>query len=446
VVWLLMFVTMKQFLLKNLREILSRRSRQIAHLSAEATHPMTTAWIGAQIGSLYAPDTPETQGRFVRVTKEGRVIYQTGLPVDGSFDPAKISIPKRSEAEDFRVEKAGAQQLIIRTTVAQTVAGPMLIEVGGTTSAINDAVGHTLTLLLIAAPVLILIAVGGAYALIGRALQPVVRLTRSAEEITLQNTDATLPIIHTGDEIETLSLGLNRMIKRIHDTVEYNRRFVADASHELKTPLAILRGELEHVINRNNLSAEARETLASNLEEVERLGKIVQGLFALSRLDCGESQTESVVFDLSKVVATTTEQMCLMAEDKSIDLRCSVPKPAPICGDSSRVKQVIVNLLDNAVKYTSAGGTVDVKTFADESHAFLEVSDNGIGIPSDALSHVFDRFYRVDKARSRDVGGAGLGLSIVKSICTTHSAEIYVESVLGKGTKFRIQFPLAKAS
>jgi signal transduction histidine kinase len=205
-----------------------------------------------------------------------------------------------------------------------------------------------------------------------------------------------------------------------------------------------LRGEIESVVTRNHLTPETRETLGSNLEEVERLGKIVDGLFSLSRLDAGEAHAETVRFNLSELAATTADQMCLLAEDKDITLRCETNEPVFVEGDRARLKQVIVNLVDNAIKYTPAGGIVRVRTYSAEKDAILEISDNGIGIPKDSVPLIFERFYRVDKARSRDQGSAGLGLSIVKSICHAHSGRVDVETREGCGSVFRVHLPLAR--
>ena len=371
-----------------------------------------------------------------------------------SFNPArpkmKASIrrcrPRKSRAEGFRVEGAERKQLLVKTLPITSAAGPLLIEVGAPLAPIYGAVNKVILALLLGAPILIIVAVIGARKLIGRALSPVVRMAGSAEDISLHNLNERLPTIGGGDELETLALALNRMISRIHDAVEQNRRFVADASHELRTPLAILRGELENVVTRNHISKETRDTLGSNLEEVERLGKIVEGLFALSRLDAGEAQSESINFDLAKLAVTTTEQMALLAEDKAISLVANPGEPVFVRGDSSRLKQVIVNLVDNAIKYTLPGGQVKVSVRAEDSQAVLEVKDNGIGIPKRDLPHIFERFYRVDKARSREQGGAGLGLSIVKSICAAHGAEVQAASEEKQGTTFTVRLPLATAA
>lgn len=434
-VWLLIFVAARQSLVQNLRDLLSRRARQIAHLAGQYSEP---AELEREIRQLYAPDSPEAQGRFARVSSPDGTLFVSGPPANGLFNPADI--PKPSDNE---IRSGFARHKPLQMIFAYATVGDLLVEVGGSTAPIKEDVSRMLLPLLLAAPVLLLLASGGAYLLIGRALQPVVRIARSAEEITLHKTDAALPVVQTGDEIEALALSLNRMIQRIQDAVENNRRFVADASHELKTPLAVMRGELEMLLRNDSLSPAARETLASNLEEVERLSRIVQGLTALSRLDAGEANAESVVFDLSRLAVTTADQMSLLAEDKGVKIR-SDAKPVSIAGDPARIKQVIVNLLDNAIKHSPAGGAIDLRVADEGGHALLQISDEGSGIPAEALPKIFERFYRVDKARSRDEGGAGLGLAIAKSICQAHGAEISAESPRRGGAVFKVRFSPAR--
>jgi len=179
------------------------------------------------------------------------------------------------------------------------------------------------------------------------------------------------------------------------------------------------------------------------LEETERLSRIVESLMAISRLDAGEAKVELAHFDLAELTSSTTEQMRLLAEDKNIALRCEAERRVRVEGDRARLKQVVVNLVDNAIKYTPAGGLVGVKVCACDGRATLEVNDNGVGIPPEALPHIFERFYRVDKTRSRQMGGAGLGLSIIKAIVTAHGGQVRVESVEGKGSRFLIELPAA---
>jgi len=170
----------------------------------------------------------------------------------------------------------------------------------------------------------------------------------------------------------------------------------------------------------------------------------VESLLALSKLDAGEASAERVRFDLAELVTTTAGQMSLLAEDKSIRVECDAARNVIVEGDRSRMKQVVVNLLDNAIKYTPIGGNVLLRIAREGDHAILEVVDNGVGIPADALPHMFKRFFRVDDSRSREQGGAGLGLSIVKSICAAQGAEVDVTSRPGGGSCFRVRQPLAR--
>jgi len=279
-----------------------------------------------------------------------------------------------------------------------------------------------------------------------RALHPVDTIIRAAERISSHNLSERLPVPNTRDELERLSLALNNMIRRLEESFQHNQRFLADASHELRTPLTILQAELEAMLARIRNDAELRDVAASALEELERLRNIVESLFAISRLDTGEAMNKSEQFDLGELVTSTADQMSLLAEDKRISIECDAPEPLIVQGDRARLKQVAVNLLDNAIKYTPEGGAINVRTSARQNRAVLEVADNGIGIPDEALPHVFERFYRVDKARSRHLGGAGLGLSIVKSICAAHSGRVDVQSKEGQGSRFTVELPLANVN
>jgi signal transduction histidine kinase len=232
------------------------------------------------------------------------------------------------------------------------------------------------------------------------------------------------------------------MLGRLRDSVQTSRRFLADASHELRTPLTVIKGELEELTRESRLTErDLHERVGSVLEEVARLEHLVSGLLVVSRLDAGETQGEWIEIDLAVLASNTAEHMRLMAEDRGIEIELSALERVVIRGDQSRLKQVIVNLLDNAIRFTPRGGTVSLRTASDDTGAVLEVWDTGIGIPPSSIPHVFDRFYRVDEGRSREDGGAGLGLSIVKSICSAHGAEIDVQSRLDWGSCFRVRFP-----
>jgi signal transduction histidine kinase len=277
---------------------------------------------------------------------------------------------------------------------------------------------------------------------VSRALRPVDRLSQTAEQMSLQNLTLRLPVARSGDALERLAISLNNMLGRLRDSVQTSRRFLADASHELRTPLTVIKGELQELTHESPLSqGQVRERVGSVLEEVARLEHLVSGLLVLSRLDAGETRKNWLSVDMAELASSTAEQMRLMAEDRGIEIRLAELRKTVILGDRAQLKQIVVNLLDNAIRFTPRGGSVALRTASDDSGAVFEISDTGIGIPPASIAHVFDRFFRVDAARSRDDGGAGLGLSIVRSICTAHGAEIDVQSMMNNGSCFRVRFP-----
>jgi heavy metal sensor kinase len=271
-------------------------------------------------------------------------------------------------------------------------------------------------------------------------------ITRRAEGITSSNLSERLPVIRTGDELERLSTALNRMIERLDEAFQHINRFSAAASHELRTPLTILQLELEGIAQNQRRDTALGDQIGSALEETHRMSRIVESLLAISRLDAGEVKMDKTRLDLGNLAASTADEMRLLAQEKSIRIRTHVAVGVPVEGDRTRLQQVIVNLIDNAIKYTQEGGVIDVSVSREGNTAVLEVSDDGPGIPTHALTHVFERFYRADKARSRANGGAGLGLSIVKAICTAHNADVKVSSREGRGSCFRVELPLLDMS
>ena len=194
----------------------------------------------------------------------------------------------------------------------------------------------------------------------------------------------------------------------------------------------------------SNLPAEIRDTIGSALEETHRLTKIVENLLAISRLEAGDARKQLERLDFAELARSTADQMQLLAEEKHIHLDCNGAEPVEVEADPARLKQIVVNLLDNAIKYTPESGKVSISVVKQDGRAVLEIEDTGIGISPDDLPHIFDRFYRADKARSREMGGTGLGLSIVRSICLAHDGQVKVQSTEGQGSMFHIELPLAR--
>jgi len=437
------FYGLEHYLRSNLRDSVGRRSMQVEQILIHAPADATNGEIVREIDTRVAP---EFNNRFVRVTRvPATPVYRSGPPANRSFDPSVLSatvpIPSARTAIPVTAIVAG-QHVMIRTTPVHTVSGNYLVELGVSIESVDLVLNRLLDLLALLLPVLIVCAAGGGYWLVDRALRPVDRLSQTAEQMSLQNLTLRLPVEPSGDALERLSISLNTMLGRLRDSVQTSRRFLADASHELRTPLTVIKGELQELTRESDLTkCDLHERVGSVLEEVARLEHLVSGLLVLSRLDAGETRGDWADVDLAELVSSTAEQMRLMAEDRGIGIEFAALRTTQVRGDRARLKQVIVNLLDNAIRFTAPGGTVTMRTESAETGGVVEIADTGIGIPPSAIPHVFDRFFRVDEARSREDGGAGLGLSIVKSICSVHGAEIEVESRVEYGSCFRVTFP-----
>lgn len=443
----LLYLDLRNFLENRLRETQARRARQVGTAFLVHVPQSGEPSVTGQIKDWYAP---ESNDRFIRITRaDGTLVYVSAAPKDGAFDPADVPIfPPPPATEASRTQKlSDGNTLLIASLKFKSAGNPdYFVEFGEPLDPVERMLNHLFLQLALGLPLAVGIITAGGYWLVHRALRPVERITQAAEQITQLNLSDRLPVANSGDELERLSLALNRMIARLDDAFQNSKRFAADASHDLRTPLTILRGELESLVEDPEQDAELRDRLAGLLEEAIHLSRIVEQLFTLTQLDSGESRSEWKRFDLAELARTTADQMSLLAEDKKIALLCAADQPVCVLGDRSRIKQVIVNLLDNAIKYTPAKGRVLVRVDAVNGHAVLEVEDTGIGIPPDALPHVFERFYRVDKTRSAEAQSAGLGLAIVKSICAAHGAEVAGFSVPNAGSRFTIKLPLQKTT
>ena len=403
-------------------------------------------WLADEIDEAYAP---EVNARFIRVFRDGAgVIYLSGTPKGGAFEPSAIPFPPAKVKEGSRRIRLqnGTQLLAYDMSFTTPDGGHFLVESGTPYRQIEVVLHGLLLTLAIYTPFVVFLAIAGGYWLMRRSLQPVDDITERAEGITSTNLSERLPIIRTGDELERLSSALNRMIGRLDEAFQHIHRFSADASHELRTPLTILQLELEAIVHNYPLGESLENHIGSALEETHRMSRIVESLLTISRLDAGEVKLDKLPLDLSELLGRTTSEMRVLAQDKSITLSTYLEPDILIEGDRTRLQQVFVNLIDNAIKYTQEGGTIHVTLHQNDSRIIAEVEDNGAGIPSIALPHVFERFYRADKARSRASGGTGLGLSIVKAICTAHNAEISVKSEEGCGSTFRVEFPAVSMS
>src|SRR2546425_523249 len=295
-------------------------------------------------------------------------------------------------------------------------------------------------------PLAVAIAGMGGYFLARRALAPVSRMLERARTITAERLGERLPVENPGDELGQLAAVFNDAFARLERSFEQLRRFTADASHELRTPLTAMRSVGEVGLREHRDAAAYREIIGSMLEETDRLGRLVEGLLTLSRADGGNVLLKREGVDLAELARDVVAHLGVLAEEKRLSLAVEASVPVPAWVDRLVIRQALINLVDNAIKYTPPGGSVRIVVRDGAPGPTIEVADTGSGIPPEHRDRVFDRFYRIDKARSRDLGGAGLGLAIARWAVEAHGGRIDLESVEGRGSTFRITLVHAEGS
>jgi len=292
-------------------------------------------------------------------------------------------------------------------------------------------------------PLLILFASLGGYWLSGRALAPVDEITRTARGIGVQNLSARLAVPRAHDELRRLSETLNEMLARIEASVKRLTQFTADASHDLRTPVALIRTSAELALRRPRGEAEYRETLTRILTASEETTHLIESLLILARADAGAASLRFAPTNALLHLEKAAEEASIFAAGKGVQFESALPGAAlPIVADGAALERLAIIVLENAVKYTPQGGRVEMRAHSEPHNLVIEVADTGIGVAEKDLPHIFERFYRADQARSREPGGSGLGLSIAQWIVESHGGRIEARSTLGQGSLFRICFPL----
>ena len=286
----------------------------------------------------------------------------------------------------------------------------------------------------------LVVGLAGGWLLAGRAISPIRDITRTAASISVSNLSRRINLSSPHNELGDLAAVLNAMFDRLDSAFQQQVRFTADASHELRTPLSVIHSQSELALTRDRAPDEYRGALEVCLRSARRMKSLVDSLLVLARADAGKLELSREPFDLRETVADCIEMVRPLACQRNIRIESDL-SPAPVVGDPFRVAQVVTNLLTNAIHYNHEGGTIDVKVSADTSGVCLIVSDTGPGIPIEDQPHVFERFYRVDKARSRQFGGSGLGLAICRSIVSAQGGCIDFISRPGEGSTFTVRLP-----
>jgi two-component system OmpR family sensor kinase len=330
-----------------------------------------------------------------------------------------------------------------------TQAGPEIAAVlsGDATASLVVGARRLVLVILLVAPLILAASVVIGYLLAGRALAPVDRVVDEVQAITDgRSLHRRLANLESGDELARLTATLNAMLERLERSFSSLRRFTADASHELKTPLTVLRAGIERALTNRRITPEVMEVLDETLVEVNQMTDILESLLTLARADEGRAPLALEPVDLRDLLNEIAETGGILGEQADVTVRVSIPRaPVVLPGDRVRLRQLFMNLLTNAIKFTPPGGRVDIRAEPDRTGVAISVRDTGIGIAPGDLPHIFDRFWRADAARSRtsERAGVGLGLAISKWIAEAHGGTINVQSRSGRGTTFTVQLPLS---
>jgi len=321
-----------------------------------------------------------------------------------------------------------------------------IVRVGTSLQPVEETLHRLLIVLLVTVPVALMAALAGGWFLARRALRPVEAITLAAQRIAAGDLTQRLTVPPSSDEVGRLAVTFNEMIARLEASFRQVRQFTTDASHELRTPLTVMKGETELALRRPRSAEDYQRVLESSLEEIDRMTRIVDELLFLSRADLGEVKLESIPVRLDTLVEDIHRQATLLGQEQDVQVTLGTVTPATVRGDELRLRELLLNLVDNAIKYSQPGGKVEISLVTEGTIARLSVLDHGIGIPPEAQRRIFDRFYRTDAARAHAKKGTGLGLSICKWIAEAHHGRIEVQSTEGEGSRFTVVLPLEPSS
>jgi heavy metal sensor kinase len=317
-----------------------------------------------------------------------------------------------------------------------------LLVVGASMRQMEDTLASFIKALAWLIPSGVLLAAIASWFMAGKALQPVAELGKAAGEIAVTRLDRRLPVRGTNDGLDQLATEFNDTLARLEKAVGEMKQFTASISHELRTPLAVLRGEAEVALIEANSTEQYRRVLSSQLEEFEKLSRMINQLLTLARAESGDVAIACESINISDMMRSLAEQLEPVAASKDVTLSWHCAPDVIVRGDSSWIERIILNLADNAIKFTRPGGHVRMSVTSSANDAVFEIADDGIGIAPEAIPHIFERFYRADPSRANRADGVGLGLSLVHWAVDQHHGSIDVQSTPGSGTRFVVKIPL----
>jgi heavy metal sensor kinase len=389
----------------------------------------------------HEPATDEDRGSDVWLAS-GEQVYRSGAST--SLPPVALA----ATTAQPRYESIVASGRQWRTLTGTSLVGgrAVVLRVSRAETRLRNQLWEVLVVLVFGLPVVVVLAGVGGYVLARRALTPIDHLASEARRITAERLHERLSVPNQHDEIGRLAAVINDAFARLESSFEQLRRFTADASHELRTPLSVIRGIGEVGLGETRTSAEYKETIGSILEEVDRLTNLVDTLLRLSYGDAGTVRLSRSAIDLGQLTRDVVSSLGILAEERNQRIVVDTADGISVTADRLVLREAITNVVDNAIKYSPCGSSIDIRVYADATRAHLAVADEGPGIAPEDRERIFDRFFRLDEARSRDDGGAGLGLAIAKWAVEVNGGHVTVESGANGGSVFRIVMPITTTS
>jgi len=372
----------------------------------------------------------------------GRLLFQSSAlaPLGLRMTPERVR-GSMASLRPFDVATDYGRLRVSNSLVPGAGATTYLLQVGVTLAPNDAALRRYRDLLLLGVPACLIVAGAGSWWLSAFALAPLIRLAGAAREIDVRTLERRLPIRGVDDELEDVTRAFNGVLERLDHAVGEMRQFSAALAHELRTPLAALRGEIELALGRLGTGDANRDHLASQIEEIDRLKRLIEQILTLARAEAGQIPLTFAALDAGELAAALVEQLEPVAQARGIALTCECAPGAVVRGDGEWLRRLLINLLDNALKFTHEGGRVSVRVAPVGDRVTIAVRDTGVGIASADRPHVFERFFRADPSRSSSTEGTGLGLSLVQWIVERHGGSVGLESEVGSGTTFTVTLP-----
>lgn len=384
------------------------------------------------------------KGKFIQIIDASGKIGAKMNDIETETIPVSFNTMERAlkgEAVYETMENVNPRLRMLTLPILENKKVTSIVQVGSSLADFDETMRKLLIIMFISIPTSISVTIIVGYFMAKKSLRPVGQIRRAAVKISSSNLDERIDVKGRKDELSRLAETFNEMISRLKDAFQRVNQFSIDVSHELKTPLTILKGETEVALRKERANEEYKKLLESNLEEIDRMSRIIDDLLLLSKADSKDMKLNVENISLRDLLADVCMNMKVVATNKGIDLAVDELTDVRFIGDELKLRRMLLNIIDNGIKYTQKGGVVTVSSSTDNGYAYITVKDNGVGISKDDLKYIFDRFYRADRSRKRE-SGSGLGLSISKWIAEAHKGTIEVESQLSAGSQFSIKLPL----